>query len=173
MRQKRKKREKNRKIKGALLRLIPFILFCGTVWYSSSQPYEDQTLIPFLESALSKEYFRHLLEGIQFTYGGTAVSIDALGYSGFIEFFIRKSAHLSIFFLIGLFLSSFLYYLLRRLRLSSLCTFLFIVMFASLDEYRQFLTGGRTPLVEDVVLDTIGGILAIGVYSLYRSFYKK
>ncbi|MDG5471546.1 VanZ family protein [Jeotgalibacillus sp. ET6] len=171
MRSHRRKTYKKKRLRGALLRLIPFILFCGAIWYSSSQTYEQQSLIPILDRITSKELFRDQLNWIEFTYAGSVVSIDAKGYAGFVEFFLRKGAHVGFFFMIGLFLSSFLHYVYSRLLVSSAATFLFLLFFASLDEYRQYLTGGRTPLIQDVLLDMAGGILAIVVYSIYR--YRK
>ncbi|KIL43031.1 VanZ family protein [Jeotgalibacillus campisalis] len=156
-----------------MLRLIPFILFCGAIWYSSSQTYEQQSLIPILDRITSLELFRDQFSWVQFSYAGSIVSIDERGYAGFVEFFIRKGAHLGFFFMIGLFLSSFLHYLYPKLLISITATFLFIVFFAALDEYRQYLTGGRTPLIQDVMLDTTGGVLAIVVYFLYRTMLKR
>ncbi|TDL32635.1 VanZ family protein [Jeotgalibacillus sp. S-D1] len=174
MRKLYKKKIHNARVKGALFRLLPFLAFCGVIWYSSSLTYDQQSLIPFLNIFLSeKELLIGFLDGIEFSYGGSIVSISASGYAGFIEFFLRKFAHLSIFFMIGLFLGSFLFYFIQKLWLSSLFTLLFIVLFAALDEYRQYLTGGRTPLMEDVFLDTIGGTAAIITYCIYRINKKK
>lgn len=169
-----KKKIVHSRVKGALLRLLPFLLFCGLVWYSSSHTYDQQSLIPLLNNILSnKEPFKELLSVIEFSYGGSIVSISASGYVGFFEFFLRKFAHFSIFFMIGLFLGSFLTYFARKLWISSFFTLLFIVLFAALDEYRQFLTGGRTPLMEDVLLDIAGGTAALIIYCIYRLMCKK
>ncbi|KIL49823.1 VanZ family protein [Jeotgalibacillus soli] len=155
---------------GILIRLVPFLLFCAAVLYSSSQTYEQQTVVPLLDRLLSREYFREYLTWINFTYGGGPVSIATHGYAGFIEFFIRKLAHVTIFFLIGLFLISFLNYILNNLFRAAITTFFFVVLFAVMDEFHQHLTGGRTPLVQDVILDTIGGLIAIIGYSVYRKW---
>ncbi|MGD7043282.1 VanZ family protein [Jeotgalibacillus proteolyticus] len=168
MRRQRRETYKKKQLKGALLRLFPFILFCGAIWFSSSQTYEQQSLVPILDRITARELFSDQLSWIEFTYAKSVVSIEAIGYAGFIEFFIRKGAHVGFFFMIGLFLSSFLHYVYTKLLVSSTATFVFLLFFASLDEYRQHLTGGRTPLIQDVLLDMSGGMLAIAVYYVYR-----
>jgi VanZ family protein len=49
---------------------------------------------------------------------------------------------------------------------------MFIILFVSLDEFHQYLTGGRIPRLQDVVLDTIGGLIAIGLYTCYRMLWS-
>ncbi|PPA69491.1 VanZ family protein [Jeotgalibacillus proteolyticus] len=154
--------------KGIFIRLLPMIIFMGLVVYSSSQTYEQQTIVPLLDRLLAKEFFKDQLMWVDFTYSHTRVSIENQGYSGFVEFILRKFAHLSLFFVISVFLCSFIYYLFRDIGIAVACTFIFIVCFAALDEFHQYVTGGRTPLVQDVVLDTVGGTLGIIFYILWR-----
>lgn len=154
--------------KGVFVRLIPFILFASLVVYSSSQTYEQQTIVPLLDLVLAKEFLKNQLMWINFTYAGSPISIETKGYTGFIEFLMRKFAHLSLFFMISLFFCSFLNYLLRHLGVAVALTYIFVVSFAVLDEFHQFITGGRTPLVEDVILDTIGGMVGIAIYIIWR-----
>lgn len=154
--------------KGIIIRLLPMIVLIGLIVYSSSQTYEQQTIVPLLDRLLSKELFRDYLLWVDFIYAHTRVSIEAIGYVGFVEFIIRKFAHLSLFFMISLFLCSFLNYLIRHIGISVALTYIFIVSFAVLDEFHQYLTGGRTPLVEDVIIDTLGGMMGIVFYLLRR-----
>lgn len=72
------------------------------LFVSSSQSYEQQSLIPFLQHWLSSRPFEELLMGVHLSYGGGVVSIETLGYYYFIEFFIRKGAHFVVFGLVGL-----------------------------------------------------------------------
>lgn len=81
--------------------LLAFIIM-AVLFYSSSQPYGEQSLTSMLDEILAKEPLKELLSLIQFNYAGDEVSIAAQGYSSFIEFFIRKLAHFGIYFLLGL-----------------------------------------------------------------------
>ena len=70
-----------------------------------------------------------------------------------IHFLVRKMAHFSEYFLLGLTLSLPLYvYRLRGFWLAG---------FAGLDEYHQMFVAGRSPALRDVAIDTAGSITGI------------
>lgn len=132
-----------------LAAVLLFVLF-----FSSSMTYKEQTTVPLLERLLHNEPFKQALSGIHFNYAGEQQSIAEVGYFKFVEFFIRKGAHVSIFFLLGLGLTqgTFMYQKNRWLHWPLMvlsCTGV-----AAFDEFHQMLTGGRTPLFQDVMLDT-------------------
>ncbi|WP_110927007.1 VanZ family protein [Bacillus massiliglaciei] len=81
--------------------------------------------------------------------------------SGFLEFFTRKGAHLFIFFILGLLTRGVWNTFIKNKFLIFLGSLLFVIVYASFDEVHQYYTGGRTPLVQDVFIDTIGGTLGI------------
>lgn len=141
----------------------------GLLFYSTSMGYEEQNVQPLLSQWLSGEPFRNMLEGIQFTYAQRNVSIDSLGYVGFIEFFIRKGAHFFSYFLLGLF-----WYLGLRNRMNStLLAFCLAIGlsagYASFDELRQAFHPNRTALLEDVFLDTVGATTGAVIGYYYTS----
>jgi len=87
--------------------------------------------------------------------------VSNLGIVHFIEFFIRKAAHLFVFFVLGAlswFVSTRIW---KSKRITAIVAAFFVVLYASLDEIHQHYTNGRSALVEDVLLDTCGGILGI------------
>lgn len=59
----------------------------------SSQTYEEQRITPFL-AQFNTPYWYDKLSGISFMYGGVEVSAQIAGVNGFLEFFLRKGAHL-------------------------------------------------------------------------------
>ena len=70
-----------------------------------------------------------------------------------IHFLVRKMAHFSEYFLLGLTLSLPLYvYRLRGF---------WLVLAAGLDEYHQMFVAGRSPALRDVAIDTAGSITGI------------
>ena len=141
-----------------LAAVLLFVLF-----FSSSMTYKEQTTVPLLERLLHNEPFKQALSGIHFNYAGEQQSIAEVGYFKFVEFFIRKGAHVSIFFLLGLGLTqgTFMYQKNRWLHWPLMvlsCTGV-----AAFDEFHQMLTGGRTPLFQDVMLDTAAAAVAVAV----------
>ncbi|MFE4896520.1 VanZ family protein [Peribacillus butanolivorans] len=150
--------------------LIPalFVLWAMLIFFFSSQTYEEQRISPFL-GQLNTPFLNEKLGGISFMYGGLEVSVHTAGVAGFLEFFIRKGAHLIIFFVFG-FLTISVW---RTFVKNSIITFsgslLCVLFYASVDELHQKFTGGRTPLWQDVMLDTFGGLLGIlCFFMIYR-----
>ena len=145
---------------GYIVLTVLLILFI-----SSSMPYQDQSLKPGLSRYIPLGFVDHL-RFISFSYHGE-VSVAALGKSGFVEFFIRKAAHVSIFLVLGIALLD-----LTRRRLTPGLAILFAyslaLTVAVFDEFHQILTGDRTGLVQDVLLDGTGALLGIGLYLVVR-----
>lgn len=131
------------------------------LFFSSSQTYEQQSQVGLLDNVLSSKPFATQLKGISFSYAGSEVSIKAMGYAKFIEFFIRKGAHFGTYFLLG---GSWFIGLNMKLKqpiLVGIVSWLAATGYAGLDEYHQMLTGGRSPLFQDVMLDSFGALSAV------------
>ncbi|MFE4812343.1 VanZ family protein [Peribacillus simplex] len=94
-------------------------------------------------------------------YGGVEVSAQIAGVNGFLEFFLRKGAHLFIFFVFGLLTYRVWGRFVKNPVLSFSGALLCVLFYASADELHQTLTDVRTPLWQDVMLDTFGGLLGI------------
>ena len=146
------------------------IVWMGVIFFFSSQTYEQQSLTHQLASFRNTP-LEQMLQGYYFYYGGNEVSVYALGIEGFLEFFIRKGAHFFIFFVLGLLTYAFLRYKWNKSFKSMMISFAFVVLYACFDEFHQLLTGERTALWQDVVLDSIGGlygILSLAFYNYVR-----
>jgi VanZ family protein len=152
----------NENTRNSMVKLIiPPLVICSILFYFSSQTYQQQTLIPYMERYIPNSVNQSFLNRIVFDYHGKEISIAHLGRYYFIEFFIRKAAHLCIYFLLGCFTFRAVTSI-KKISIRSLLISLFLVcLYASLDEFHQKITGDRTPLVSDVILDTIGGLLGI------------
>ncbi|ERN51814.1 VanZ family protein [Alkalihalophilus marmarensis] len=143
------------------------ISWAGMIVYASSQPYADQDVRPMLEN-FSLDWVGQLFGFVHFSYAGSEVSVEARGPAAFIEFFIRKGAHLITFTVLGS-LFMWVYHTANiRLPKAIALSLLSVGIFASIDEYRQFLHPDRSGLIEDVILDTVGGILGIIIYIALR-----
>lgn len=141
--------------------IIVLALFI-VLFISSSQTYEQQSLIPFLENNFPSMPFYSLLSHLEIPYWGSVISIEERGYYLFVEFLLRKGAHLAIFGLIALAIVNVLPEPKRWLALPAAAGI------AVLDELHQAVTGGRSPMAADVVLDVSGAVLALGCWILFR-----
>lgn len=81
---------------------------------------------------------------------------------------VRKTAHFTLYFLLGLFFVSFL----KEYDLSNkkllLYTVLFVFIYACSDEIHQLFVSGRSGEITDVLIDTTGGFIASIIYTSFR-----
>ena len=79
---------------------------------------------------------------------------------------VRKSAHISLYLLLGIFILLFIRTYNIDWKKSIIITILFCFTYACLDEFNQYLRGTRTALFTDSLIDTFGrmlGCLIIGI----------
>jgi VanZ family protein len=157
------RRQPKRKSSKYLL-LLPVLLWMVFIFIFSSQSYEKQDLRPWLQSELSDKQIQHYFGNTHLDYGGHVISINALGVAGFVEFFIRKSAHVTEYAVLGLLVLYCLDMIFPRKRGLFLMAIGFCVLYAATDEYHQSFISGRTPMAVDVVLDTTGALIGTLVY---------
>lgn len=113
---------------------------------------------------VSNEYSRGLLVYLY----------DLLGaQSGFSNNFIRKTAHFMEYF-VQAFLLCGLFSALKMNKKHCLGYILFFCLFtAVIDENIQLYAPGRAGMVQDVVLDFLGGLSGIAVFFVVRYMYRK
>jgi VanZ family protein len=152
---------------------LPVLVWAGMIFYASSQPYEQQDLRPTISGFLDLQFIETLFSATVFNYAGEEVSIEKLGPAHFIEFFIRKGAHFFVYFGLG-----FLLYRALSLQLNKRSTFLsawvLTILYAFSDEVHQGFTPNRSPHIEDVMIDSIGGFVGIALaLFLYKKIRRK
>lgn len=141
------------------------------LFVSSATPYSDQSIVSPLER-FNWTWVEPVLDEISFDYAGETISRDTLGTVPLIEFFIRKATHVVVFLVLG----ALLVKAIARLRLHASLTLLFAwtmaTTVAAFDEFHQSLTPERTPLIQDVILDSMGALLGVlligGIYLMRR-----
>lgn len=147
------------------------ILWMGIIFYSSATPYEKQDLKPFMSEYIDFSFLEPLVESISFTYHQSEVSVAALGINGFVEFFIRKGAHVTVFFILfWLFLIAFRKTAVIGIGKIIVLSSLLSITYAIFDEIHQGLTPNRTPYIGDVILDSVGVLLAALLYIFILKF---
>jgi VanZ family protein len=139
----------------------------GVIFYFSSQPFSRQDLKPWLSERIPDRSVERLFGDVRVHYGKKEVSVQRLGEVQFVQFWIRKAAHVFEYFVLGLLAVR----LWRKLNhqvswLGGLLVLLFCAFYAMTDEIHQYFTGDRTPMVQDVILDSAAALAAILLYTI-------
>jgi len=138
---------------------------------ASNMNYEQQTIIPELQTLLANKPFEEQLSKIHLTYWDMPISVETRGYFYFVEFLIRKVTHF-----VGYGIVALLFYLLYRKlawKLPALIAIITVFFIASLDEFRQTLLPGRTGIFSDVVIDTVGAICFVFLAKMILTFKNR
>ena len=88
------------------------------------------------------------------------------------SFIVRKTAHVTEYMIlyILIFRVVTLYSNTKKQKLIALFC---MVLYASTDEIHQLLVPGRSGMVRDVFIDSIGGIIGVGITFIYENIKKK
>jgi len=146
------------------------VLLCG-IAYFSHQPFHQQDISPYIEKAEILTQTVRQLPQIQFSYNNAI--IDSQGNTvGFIQFLLRKLAHLCLYGLLGISL------LLTTRDMDDdkikqwIIVGIIVFVVASADEVNQLFSSGRTGCKEDIVMDFTGYVLFSIVYFIINKFRK-
>lgn len=152
--------------------LLP-ISWMGVIFYSSATPYQEQNIKPFMSEYLDFSFLTPIVDGISFSYHHSQVSVAALGINGFIEFFVRKGAHVSVYLIL---MCLFYFACKKTMRLSFktrlIISFILTSLYAAIDEIHQGFTRNRTPYAGDVGLDMFGALIALVAIVLFCKLKK-
>lgn len=153
--------------------IVCAFLMMGILFYSSSQTYEQQSQVSRLEELLKNRPLEEQLQEVSFTYAGDEVSLTHRGYYKFVEFFVRKGAHFLTYFILSMCWFFGLEQRIKHRLLTGIVAWLCATGYAGLDEFHQMITGGRTPLFQDLMLDSVGALTAVLLCLLIRKTKKK
>lgn len=78
--------------------------------------------------------------------------------------FIRKTAHFTLFFALGI-SSAAMFYVLGKKPYFAWC---FCILNAVIDETHQCFVGGRAPMIKDVAIDAVGALVGVLVVVTVR-----
>lgn len=151
------------------------VMWMGVIYYSSDQPYQEQDIKPILSEYMDLSFLEPILQPISFTYHQSEVSIDQLGAEGFIEFFIRKGAHVVVFLILCLLFHYALTKTFPKIepKLLIFIAFSSTVIYAVFDEWHQGWTPNRTPYIGDVILDSFGAFMAAAVIVIFKKIKNR
>lgn len=158
-----------------MMRRIPISVYIGgaillSLFVFSSMTYQQQSLIPFLTQHIPLDWV-YAFSFVSFHYE-VPISVASLGPAAFLEFFIRKGMHAGLFFILGISIVHFLRGRGYTALPAAFFAFTAAMTIGVMDEFHQQLTGGRTPLVGDVLIDGSGALIGIVLYTAIRLYLK-
>ncbi len=147
----------------------PLLIWLLVIFMMSAQPYTKQDLKPWIKQHLSEPVMKEHLGQVEVKYGGRTISVEKNGAAGFVEFVIRKGAHLLVYMLLGMMMYRLLAYVLqgRSTYVPISLALVLCSLYAVSDEWHQRYTVSRTPMVADVLVDVCGAALGIGTAWLF------
>ncbi|MFD2331464.1 VanZ family protein [Cohnella sp. GCM10020058] len=159
-----------------LLYAMPLVLWLLLIFDFSSQTYSQQSIIPFMRERIPEHRLQQIVPDVTIRYNHSAIHAKADPYR-FVEFLFRKSAHLFMYFMLGLLAHLLLVPWIHSLALRVTGALVVVALFASLDEWNQSFTGDRTPTPLDVMVDIsgamIGQVVLLAAIVVYRRLKSK
>ncbi|WP_214771554.1 MULTISPECIES: VanZ family protein [unclassified Exiguobacterium] len=157
------------------MRRIPIAAYVGvaillSLFVFSSMTYQQQSLISFLTQRIPLDWV-YAFSFVSFHYK-VPISVASLGPAAFLEFFIRKGMHAGLFLILGISIVHFLRGRGYAALSAAFFAFTTAMTIGVMDEFHQQLTGGRTPLVGDVLIDGSGALIGIVLYTAIRLYLK-
>ncbi|KMM36935.1 VanZ family protein [Guptibacillus hwajinpoensis] len=128
------------------------------------------TLVGHEPSPFLVKVFTSVVKAKEFQYGPLTLSVINNGELGLTHFIIRKLGH----FFVYSFLTIFLLYLplTKSPFFKPILVFMIVSTIAVSDEFVQAFIPGRTSLVMDVVVDLLGSLHSLILYSVWRKCYS-
>jgi len=157
------------------VRVFDYLLLAAILiglFISSSQPYYQQDLRGTISKVVDEEKWGERIGDVSIPYGGKEISVGEKGTAGFIEFFLRKGTHFSVFALLAFsWFRVFSHHMGFAVALpwSAFAS----VMTAALDEWHQTFSPDRAGLVADVLLDASGSVTMLLIITLIYMFSRK
>ena len=140
------------------LRWVPAALWYSLIWSFSSQPGDT-----------SGDISVGLLEGALVSGGSDFSAADStvqLAVDWLLNMYIRKAAHMFLFFVLTLLVWLALTRVLRQRPKRAAAAAVLGVALAALDEYHQTLVPGRSGELRDVLVDSAGVLIALFLFLL-------
>nr|WP_256217695.1 VanZ family protein [Paenibacillus sp. OV219] len=141
------------------------------MFHFSSEPYKEQTIIPFLERHLNEDTWRKLLPDITIHYLHSAISAKQQPFQ-FMEFIFRKSAHLFVYGMFAIVMYvAFIPFRFKAVR-GAAASLAVVACIACFDEWNQKYTAQRTSTILDVFVDVTGGLIFLIIALLLIRWIK-
>lgn len=142
--------------------VIPALISMGSIYSFSAQTGEESAGLSYRASYGIISFINNI-----FTLGLSRFNMEGRARS--YEFFIRKAAHFSEYFILALCVMLPLYVYKVKGRKKGIIAVIFCAIYACLDEFHQSFTAGRSPQFRDVIIDSLGAMAAVGIcYAIHK-----
>lgn len=87
---------------------------------------------------------------------------------------LRKIAHASVYLFLSVFVNSVIcIYRKNKLQICNIISITFCFIYACTDEFHQMFVENRSPLITDILIDTLGAIIGCLIFNLLYKVNKK
>ena len=150
-----------------IVKFMMILLCMGTIFFLSSDTATSSSKKSnYVIVRMTESFFRRKLNSQEKKY-----------YKRHLVKIVRKTAHFSLYFLLGLLVLSFSLEYIEFSWKPILVTILFVFIYACSDEIHQLFIPGRSGELFDVFIDTCGGFFSVIVYNCYykvrRRYYEQ
>ena len=135
---------------------LPAVCWMILIFTLSSQSYAKQDIRPFLKENIPQTLVIEHLGDVKVRYSGKEISIETKGVPAFLEFFIRKGAHIFVFMVLSIVIQWAVQKTWNGRKGRYVIPFVLALLFAASDEFHQIFTPNRTPKLEDIGIDMVG-----------------
>lgn len=142
--------------KDKIIAWSSLLLWMGLIFFMSSQPAE----ISNSQSDLIIKIFEVVGIDLDARFGNLASLI------------VRKGAHLTEYFILYI-LAYRVVIIYKKEKFAIIYTLIIVFVYACSDEIHQYFVPGRAMAIRDVIIDTIGGIIACFIIKIYNKYIKK
>lgn len=153
--------KQSKRISPIMIHWIFVFLWVGGIFAFSAQPaVESNDFSLEVTYAIVKAAVHVLpIDADEKTVTGLAVKLNG---------FVRKCAHGTIYFILGMVAAKTFIVSGMREKRACLLALLFCFLYAVFDEFHQLFVPGRGGQVSDIIIDACGAALGIGLYLLLR-----
>ena len=144
------------------LTLLLILIWMGVIASFSAQHGEAS-------GSLSGTIAGHIVSLEEKILGQTLTEQDRLDRIEFWQFPVRKGAHVSVYLVLGVLLAIHMLFYSITEKKRFVIALLIIVLYACFDELHQYFVPGRVACIKDVGLDTVGGLMGIGLVRIISS----
>jgi VanZ family protein len=122
---------------------------------------------------LSKDVAKVVVETKDQTTTSSKTPIKKINISAALDHMVRKFAHFVVYMILGILIINAVLQMKKFKAKAYAIAPLLCVLYASSDEFHQIFVPGRTPLVTDVMIDSAGALVGIGLYWVVSRIEKR
>lgn len=110
-----------------------------------------------------------IINTISFFKGSKLTRKEKLVYTEALVTLVRKGAHFTIYFILGLLVNSFIFEYTKKFKYLFMISLLICFLYACSDEIHQLFVVGRSGMFSDVLLDSFAAMISIFIYSKIKT----